>query len=150
MHDAHAPAHHAVLVEGNGVLVGGDMLSDVELPMPAAGDTTLERYVTGLESLREAVGRSTLVIPGHGTPARDPMARFDADRRYLDDVISGRASDDPRIADPENASLHAANLERAALTRERRTCPRGRSPQPPPERAERAGGRGRTRRSRCS
>ena len=117
VHDAHAPAHLALLVEARGVLVSGDMLSDVELPMPAAGDTTLERYVTGLERLREAVGRSTLVIPGHGTPARDPMARFDADRRYLDDVISGRASDDPRIADPENASLHAANLERAALTR---------------------------------
>ena len=45
------------------------------------------------------------------------MARFDADRRYLDDLVCGRVSDDRRIADPENASLHAANLERARLTR---------------------------------
>jgi glyoxylase-like metal-dependent hydrolase (beta-lactamase superfamily II) len=117
VHDAHAPAHLALLVEASGVLVAGDMLSDVELPMPAADDTTLERYVAGLERLGDSVRQARLVIPGHGTPSTDPLARFDADRRYLDDLISGRPSDDPRIADPENASLHAANLERARLTR---------------------------------
>jgi glyoxylase-like metal-dependent hydrolase (beta-lactamase superfamily II) len=117
VHDAHAPAHLALLMEESGVLVAGDMLSDVELPMPAADDTTLERYVTGLERLGDSVRQARIVIPGHGTPSTDPLARFDADRRYLDDLIGGRASDDPRIADPENASLHAANLERARLTR---------------------------------
>jgi glyoxylase-like metal-dependent hydrolase (beta-lactamase superfamily II) len=117
VHDAHAPAHLALIVEGTGVLVAGDMLSDVELPMPAADDTTLERYATGLEGLRDAVGQVQFLIPGHGTPTTDPAARFDADRRYLDDIISGRVSNDPRIADPENAGLHAANLERARLTR---------------------------------
>jgi glyoxylase-like metal-dependent hydrolase (beta-lactamase superfamily II) len=117
VHDAHAPAHLALLVEDYGVLVAGDMLSDVELPMPAAADTTLERYGAGLERLRDTVRQARIVIPGHGTPSTDPMSRFDADRRYLDDLISGRTSDDPRIADPENAGLHAANLERARLTR---------------------------------
>jgi glyoxylase-like metal-dependent hydrolase (beta-lactamase superfamily II) len=116
-HDAHAPAHLALIVEDAGVLIAGDMLSDVELPMPAAEDTTLERYVTGLERLHDAVRQSRLLIPGHGTPTHDPLARFDADRRYLDDLLSGRASDDPRITDPENAGLHAQNLERALLTR---------------------------------
>jgi glyoxylase-like metal-dependent hydrolase (beta-lactamase superfamily II) len=112
-HDAHAPAHLAVLVEDSGVLVAGDMFSDLELPMPADEDLTLETYAMGLERLREAVSASRLLIPGHGTPTRDPLARYDADRRYLDDLLAGRASTDPRIADPENAGLHRANLERA-------------------------------------
>jgi glyoxylase-like metal-dependent hydrolase (beta-lactamase superfamily II) len=112
-HDAHAPAHLALLVESTGVLVAGDMLSDVELPMPASDDLTLDTYLAGLERLVEAVSSATLLIPGHGTPTRDPMARFDADRRYLDDLLSGRPSADPRIDDPENAALHRANVDRA-------------------------------------
>ena len=112
-HDAHAPAHLALLVESTGVLVAGDMLSDVELPMPANEDRTLDTYLAGLERLVDAVSSATLLVPGHGTPTRDPMARLDADRRYLDDLVSGRPSADPRIADPENAALHRANVDRA-------------------------------------
>lgn len=113
VHDAHAPAHLALLLEAEGVLVAGDMLSDVELPMPSSEDQTLDTYLEGLERLREAVAAARLVIPGHGTPATDPMARLDADRRYLDDLLSGRPPADPRIDDPENAALHRANVDRA-------------------------------------
>ena len=113
VHDAHAPAHLALLVESTGVLVAGDMLSDVELPMPAGDDLTLDTYLAGLERLREPVSAARLLIPGHGTPTGDPMARLDADRRYLDDLLSGRPSADPRIDDPENAALHRANVDRA-------------------------------------
>ncbi len=119
-HDAHAPAHLAVLVEDAGVLVAGDMLSDVELPMPEGSDQALDTYLTGLESLRDAVAASRILIPGHGTPTDRPMARFDSDRRYLDDLLSGRPSDDPRILDPDNAALHAANLARADVSSGRR------------------------------
>jgi hypothetical protein len=58
-----------------------------------------------------------LVVPGHGTPSRRPIERLDADLRYLDDLLSGRISDDPRIGDPENAALHAANQARARRSR---------------------------------
>ena len=116
VHDAHAPAHLAVIVEETGVLIAGDMLSDVELPMPAKEDRSLEPYLTGLESLRAAVGSARILIPGHGTPTRDPAARFDADLRYLDALLHGRASDDPRVLDPDNAELHRANIERAGAT----------------------------------
>ena len=112
VHDAHAPNHLALFIEESGVLVVGDMLSDVELPMPAQGDRTLVTYLTGLERLRATVGRATWVIPGHGTPTGDPMARFDADLRYLDALLAGHRSDDIRILDPENAALHAENLRR--------------------------------------
>jgi hydroxyacylglutathione hydrolase len=117
VHDAHAPAHLALLVEEGGILVAGDMLSDVELPMPAADDVTLERYLTGLERLGTVVAQAQLVVPGHGTPSRHPQERYDADMRYLDELLAGRVSPDPRIQDPENAGLHAANVERALLTR---------------------------------
>lgn len=116
VHDAHAPAHLALLVEDGGVLVAGDMLGDVELPMPE-DDETLEHYAVGLEALRDAVWAARMLIPGHGTVTTDPRSRYDADRRYLDDLLAGRASDDPRIVDPENASLHASNLAKARLTR---------------------------------
>ncbi len=118
VHDAHAPGHLAVLVERTGVLIAGDMLSDVELPMPADDDRTLDVYLTGLLELRDASARAAWVIPGHGTPSADPRSRFDADLRYLDDLIAGRRSDDPRVSDPVNRELHEENLVRAAGSRQ--------------------------------
>lgn len=116
-HDAHAPGHLAVLIEESGVLLAGDMLSDVELPMPADDDETLDTYLDGLMRLRAAVHGCSLVVPGHGTPSRRPVDRLEADLRYLDVLLSGRISDDPRIGDPENAALHAANQARARRSR---------------------------------
>lgn len=117
VHDAHAPAHLAVLVSATGVLIAGDMLSDVELPMPAAEDETLETYLTGLAALRDVVAASRLLIPGHGTPTDRPLERYDADSRYLECLLTGRPSADPRLDDPENAALHEANVARAARHR---------------------------------
>jgi glyoxylase-like metal-dependent hydrolase (beta-lactamase superfamily II) len=111
-HDAHAPAHLAMFLPGAGVLVSGDMLSDVELPMPA-DDETLEHYAAGLESLYAVVCATRWLIPGHGSVTSDARARYDADMRYLDDLVAGRSSDDRRILDPENADLHEENLRRA-------------------------------------
>ena len=96
VHDAHAPAHLALLVEEGGVLVAGDMLSDVELPMQA-DDKSLERYAVGLEALLDSVQAARALIPGHGTVTLDPRPRYEADMRYLDDLLAGRTSHDPRI-----------------------------------------------------
>jgi glyoxylase-like metal-dependent hydrolase (beta-lactamase superfamily II) len=93
------------------------MLSDVELPMPASDDASLETYLAGLEALRAAAGAATLVIPGHGTPSVRPSERFDADLRYLDDLLAGRRPRDLRIDDPQNADLHAQNVRRARVSR---------------------------------
>lgn len=116
-HDAHAPGHLALFVEESGVLVAGDMLSDVELPMPDPADPTLETYLAGLERLRSTIEESRLAIPGHGTASDRPSERWEADMGYLEDLLAGRTSDDPRIGDPENADLHAANLLRADRSR---------------------------------
>ena len=116
-HDAHAPAHLAAEVADVGVLLAGDMLSDVELPMPADEDTDLTTYATGLDRLAAVVAHVNVVVPGHGTPSTDPMRRLDADRRYLDDLIRHGASDDSRQGLPGMAELHAANIQRAQATR---------------------------------
>ncbi|MEP9381435.1 MBL fold metallo-hydrolase [Nocardioides sp. KR10-350] len=96
VHDGHAPGHAALLDPRSGVLVAGDMLSDVELPLPFWPDD-LPAYVEGLDQLEPYVARASVLVPGHGTPSYAPIERLDADRRYLDDVMSGRVPDDPRM-----------------------------------------------------
>jgi glyoxylase-like metal-dependent hydrolase (beta-lactamase superfamily II) len=113
-HDAHAPAHLAVEVADLGVLLAGDMLSDVELPMPDGDNPDLAAYLQGLDRLAEVANRCDLLVPGHGSPTSDPLSRVDADRRYLDDLLTRGDSDDPRRWLPEMADLHAANVRRAA------------------------------------
>ena len=115
-HDAHAPAHLAVEVLDQRVLICADMCSDVELPMPDEANPNLIAYLAGLDRLAEVARRCDLLIPGHGTPTTDPMSRIDADRRYLDAICRTGRSDDPRIALPDMADLHASNLARARAT----------------------------------
>jgi glyoxylase-like metal-dependent hydrolase (beta-lactamase superfamily II) len=99
IHDGHAPGHTAVWLPDQRVLIAGDMLSDLELPLPFAPDD-LEAYVTALDLLAGYAARAAVVVPGHGTPGGDAQLRLDADRRYLDDVVAGRVPDDPRRANP--------------------------------------------------
>ena len=98
VHDGHERGHSALWLENHGVLVAGDMLSDVEVPLPY---DDLAAYLEGLDKLAPFVARATVVIPGHGTPGRNPQERLDADRRYLDAVMQGRVPDDPRLADSD-------------------------------------------------
>ncbi|MEV4686116.1 MBL fold metallo-hydrolase [Microbacterium sp. LWH3-1.2] len=99
VHDGHAPGHTAVWLPEQGVLVAGDMLSDLELPLPFAPDD-LPSYLVALDLLAPFARRAELVIPGHGTPGFDAVARVDADRRYLDDVVAGRVPTDRRLTNP--------------------------------------------------
>ena len=99
VHDGHAPGHTAVWLPEQRVLIAGDMLSDLELPLPFYPDD-LPSYVAALDLLAPFAARAAVVIPGHGTPGSDAVARLDADRRYLDDVVAGRVPSDPRLANP--------------------------------------------------
>lgn len=116
-HDAHARGHLAIEITDVGVLLAGDMLSDVELPYPDADEPDLTSYLTGLDRLAEVVRRARVLVPGHGTPTYTPVQRLDADRRYLDDVLAGRPINDPRLADPEMQRIHARTVEQARATR---------------------------------
>lgn len=117
VHHAHAPHHLALELPELGVLLAGDMLSDVELPMPDDADTDLVTYRTGLESLEEVVRRCRVVVPGHGSVSDDPLARWAADVAYLDDLERAGDSEDGRIGLDGMAELHAANVARAGRGR---------------------------------
>jgi glyoxylase-like metal-dependent hydrolase (beta-lactamase superfamily II) len=112
LHDAHAPGHVAAWVPARRALIAGDMLSDVELPLPV-DDPGLAGYAQGLEILAPFVGLAELLVPGHGTPTRSPWQRLDADRRYIDAVLARRHPDDPRMGNPGMAEAHRATVRMA-------------------------------------
>ena len=101
-HPAHSPGHAALVVEDRGVLVAGDMLSDVFIPMlDTVGDTNdpIEEYLAGLRLLEDVVDDVEVVVPGHGSVGRagQVRARLDQDREYVHALRDGREPDDPRI-----------------------------------------------------
>jgi glyoxylase-like metal-dependent hydrolase (beta-lactamase superfamily II) len=99
VHDGHAPGHTAVWLPGPRVLVAGDMLSDVELPLPFGPDD-VPAYERALEMLEPYARVARIVVPGHGSVGTDAFARWEADRRYLADVRRTGESNDPRRANP--------------------------------------------------
>ena len=58
-HQAHAPGHAALLIEERGVLVAGDMLSDVLIPLLDLNDTAdpIEDYLAALRLIEGVAGR---------------------------------------------------------------------------------------------
>jgi glyoxylase-like metal-dependent hydrolase (beta-lactamase superfamily II) len=115
-HNGHAPGHTGLWLEERGVFIAGDMLSDVELPLPFAPDD-LPGYLEALDVLAPAVLAAELLVPGHGHVTHDARQRLDADRSYLDGVIAGREVDDPRRA---NADMEQAHQRIVGLAREMR------------------------------
>jgi len=97
VHDGHAPGHTAVWLPGSRVLVAGDMLSDVELPLPFDPDD-VPAYERALDVLAPYARAARVVIPGHGNVGSDAHARLEADRRYLADMRRVGESTDPRRA----------------------------------------------------
>jgi glyoxylase-like metal-dependent hydrolase (beta-lactamase superfamily II) len=100
-HEAHAPGHAALLVEDPGVLVAGDMLSDVLIPMLGTHDGAdpIEDYLAALRLFESVAGGAEVVVPGHGSvggPGR-LRKRIELDRSYVLALRAGRTPDDPRI-----------------------------------------------------
>jgi len=101
-HPAHAPGHAALLIEERGVLVAGDMLSDVFIPMLDDFDSTndpVEEYLVGLQLLEDETEDVDVLIPGHGSVcgADQVGVRIRQDRAYVHALRDGHAPDDPRI-----------------------------------------------------
>ncbi|TFV64914.1 UNVERIFIED_ORG: MBL fold metallo-hydrolase [Bacillus sp. AZ43] len=99
-HPAHATGHAALLIPETGVLVAGDMLSDIFMPFPDL-DTAepLEDYLVGLRVLEEIADDVEVLVPGHGSVCSGGQvrARIDLDRAYVHALRDGRVPDDPRI-----------------------------------------------------
>jgi glyoxylase-like metal-dependent hydrolase (beta-lactamase superfamily II) len=100
-HQAHAIGHAAILLADRGVLLAGDMLSDVLIPLfDARQHDQLGAYETALDRLGEAARHVNVVVPGHGAVADGPevAARFAADRAYIDALRRGEEPVDERLA----------------------------------------------------
>jgi glyoxylase-like metal-dependent hydrolase (beta-lactamase superfamily II) len=101
VHDGHAPGHGAVFLPDSGVLIAGDMCSDVEIPLlDTVATDPLGDYRTGMERLA-AVSGVRQVVPGHGHvgDAGELRRRLALDTAYLDAIMSGQPTDDPRLTE---------------------------------------------------
>jgi glyoxylase-like metal-dependent hydrolase (beta-lactamase superfamily II) len=100
-HRAHAPGHAALVIEERGVLVAGDMLSDVLVPMLDLNGPAdpIEDYLAALQLLEGVAHDVDVVVPGHGSiggPDR-VQSRIDQDRAYVHAVRDGHVPGDPRV-----------------------------------------------------
>ena len=104
-HPAHAPGHAALFIEELGVLIAGDMLSDVLVPMLDLHSISdpIEDYLEGLRLLEAVADDVDVLIPGHGSVggADRARARIEQDRAYVLALRQGRASSDPRVGSPK-------------------------------------------------
>jgi glyoxylase-like metal-dependent hydrolase (beta-lactamase superfamily II) len=84
--DGHTADGMALWVSWAGVLVCGDYLSPVEIPMLSESGSR-GAYLATLERLRPLVAQAQWVVPGHGAPTDGPRASeiLDEDVRYLTD-----------------------------------------------------------------
>jgi glyoxylase-like metal-dependent hydrolase (beta-lactamase superfamily II) len=116
-HQAHAIGHAAILLADRGVLLAGDMLSDVLIPLfDARQHDQLGAYETALDRLGEAARHVDVLIPGHGAVAEGPevAARFADDRAYIDALRRGEEPVDERLAAADWLSgPHRSNVKKA-------------------------------------
>jgi glyoxylase-like metal-dependent hydrolase (beta-lactamase superfamily II) len=118
--ELHAAAGHtadgtAYAIPSAAVLVCGDYLSPVEIPMISGGGSTIE-YIDTLERLSPLVDAATTVVPGHG----GPISGADARRIRDEDIAYLRAleTDGPKAPLPpgrrtaEQKRIHAENVSR--------------------------------------
>jgi hydroxyacylglutathione hydrolase len=114
-HDGHAPGHAALFLADSGVLIAGDMCSDIEIPLldPDAPDPVGD-YRAGLELLAGLRGVLVL-IPGHGSvaDAAGMRVRVAADFRYLDALERGEDFGDSRLGASWLRAAHVRQLRQA-------------------------------------
>jgi glyoxylase-like metal-dependent hydrolase (beta-lactamase superfamily II) len=100
-HQAHAPGHAALLIEQRGVLVAGDMLSDLLVPLLDFNNAAdaVEDYLAALRLLEGVAGEVDVFVPGHGSVggADQVRARIDRDRAYVHALGQPGAPSDPRL-----------------------------------------------------
>jgi len=132
-HQAHAPGHAALLIEERGVLVAGDMLSDVLIPMLDLNDTAdpIEDYLVALRLLEGVAGDVDVLVPGHGSIGVDNQVhgRIDQDRRYVHALRDAHVPTDPRVGPSATygkdwlPGVHERQLQRLARRSERDGTP---------------------------
>jgi glyoxylase-like metal-dependent hydrolase (beta-lactamase superfamily II) len=99
-HQAHAAGHAALLIEDSGVLVAGDMVSDILIPfLELDADDPVGDYVAGLQLLAGMADNVKSFVPGHGSigDADELRARIELDSAYVESLRDPKPATDPRI-----------------------------------------------------
>jgi glyoxylase-like metal-dependent hydrolase (beta-lactamase superfamily II) len=131
-HQAHASGHAALLIEERRVLVAGDMLSDVLIPMlDLSAADPIEDYLAALRLLEGVAGDVDVVVPGHGSVggADQLQARIKQDRAYLEALRDNQVVSDARIGPSAKpgwewvSDVHAGQLQQLARRSERDRTP---------------------------
>jgi glyoxylase-like metal-dependent hydrolase (beta-lactamase superfamily II) len=131
-HQAHAPGHAALLIEERRVLVAGDMLSDVLIPMlDLSAADPIEDYLAALRLLEGVAGDVDVFIPGHGSVggADQLRARIERDRAYVLALREGHVPSDPRVGPSAKpgwewvSDVHNGQAQRLAERNERGGTP---------------------------
>ncbi len=116
-HQAHAIGHAAVLLADRGVLLAGDMLSDVLIPLlDARRPDQVGAYESALDRLGKAARQVDVLIPGHGAVAEghEVAARLAADQAYIEALRRGEEPVDPRVGpDAPWLPAHRSNVAQA-------------------------------------
>ena len=126
-HQAHAPGHAALLIEERRVLVAGDMLSDVFIPMlDLSAADPIGDYLAALRLLEGVADDVDVFVPGHGSVggADQVRARIDQDRTYVQALRDNQVVSDSRIGPSAKkgwewvSDVHAGQLQQLAKKRE--------------------------------
>jgi len=132
-HQPHAPGHAALLIAERGVLVAGDMPSDVLIPMLDLNDTAdpIEDYLAALRLLEGVAGDVDVFVPGHGSigAADQVHARIDQDRASVYALRVAHVPSDRRVGPSATygkdwlPGVHERQLQRLARRSERDRTP---------------------------
>ncbi len=114
----HTPDGMAIAVPWAGVLIAGDHLSPVEIPMVGTQDDAISAYLQTLERLEPLIGQADTVIPGHGEVlgAERALAILREDRDYLRALAASGAAAPLPLArrSAAQAVIHRQNVARVA------------------------------------
>jgi glyoxylase-like metal-dependent hydrolase (beta-lactamase superfamily II) len=110
--EGHTADGMAIWIPWARVLVCGDYLSPVEIPMISAGGS-VTAYCATLQRLRPVLERAETVVPGHGDPlaGTEALALLEQDLAYLEAL--GAVGADARLPagrqSPRQKQIHAEN-----------------------------------------
>jgi glyoxylase-like metal-dependent hydrolase (beta-lactamase superfamily II) len=117
-HQAHAPGHAALLIEERGVLLAGDTLSDILIPLldMSGAAEPIEDYLAALRLIEGVAGGVDVVVPGHGSPctADQAQARIDLDRAYVHALRDADVPADPRLGPSGLSAVHERQRQHLA------------------------------------
>jgi glyoxylase-like metal-dependent hydrolase (beta-lactamase superfamily II) len=116
-HQGHAAGSAALFVEDHGVLIAGDMLSDILIPfLELEAAEPITDYLSALDILEALTDYVTIFIPGHGSvgDGNELRARITRDRAYVQALRDGNSVDDQRLATSPNNDVHAWQLQHIA------------------------------------